>query len=199
MLNKQAKVLSDAQVGEALDYVRGFSAFPLRDEVILLLSVYAGLRACEIARVRWRAVLTSTGGISDSLRLEGKMTKGGYGGRVIPIHSILKNALIALYTAHYEEIRMDPSQHIIQTLKSSGWATGSLRNWFRELYENLGYTGCTSHSGRRTLITKAARNIGSHGGSLRDVQQLAGHSDISTTQLYIDENYEAKQSFINSL
>ena len=42
------------------------------------------------------------------------------------------------------------------------------------------------------LVTKAARKIVEAGGSLRDVQQLAGHRSLQTTQGYIDENPQAK-------
>ena len=49
-------------------------------------------------------------------------------------------------------------------------------------YRHLGFVGCSSHSGRRTFITNAARRISTVGGSLKDVQQLAGHSNLRTTQ-----------------
>ena len=54
--------------------------------------------------------------------------------------------------------------------------------------------GCSSHSGHRTFVTKAARKIVEAGGSLRDVQQLAGHRSLQTTHGYIDENAQAKRS-----
>ena len=60
----------------------------------------------------------------------------------------------------------------------------------------LGFEGCSSHSGRRTFITNAARRISTVGGSLRDVQVLAGHSALSTTQRYIEINAEAKRKTV---
>lgn len=59
-------------------------------------------------------------------------------------------------------------------------------NWFWTLYRELGFSGCSSHSGRRTAITRWARNIASAGGSLRDVQALARHSTLAMTQRYIE-------------
>jgi hypothetical protein len=41
-------------------------------------------------------------------------------------------------------------------------------NWFVALFKELGYEGCSSHSGRRSFITIAARNIDRSGCSLRD-------------------------------
>jgi integrase/recombinase XerD len=46
-------------------------------------------------------------------------------------------------------------------------------------------------SQRAANINNAARKISTVGGSLRDVQVLAGHSNLRTTQGYIEENAEA--------
>ena len=68
----------------------------------------------------------------------------------------------------------------------------SIVNFFKSLYSDLGLIGCSSHSGRRTFITNCARKIGTVGGSLRDVQYLAGHSSLQTTQRYIEGSAESK-------
>jgi hypothetical protein len=47
-------------------------------------------------------------------------------------------------------------------------------NWFVALFQEFGFEGCSSHSGRRSFITIAARNI--HRCSLRDLQLRAGHT-----------------------
>jgi len=66
-----------------------------------------------------------------------------------------------------------------------------ITNWFFRLYRELGYEGCSSHSGRRTAITNWARKISSVDGSLRDVQALARHSSIAMTQRYIEVSEDA--------
>ena len=75
----------------------------------------------------------------------------------------------------------------------------SVRNWFADLYARLGFDGCSSHSGRRTFITGAAKKIVAAGGSLRDVQELAGHASLQTTQRYIQGDSEAKRQVIDLL
>ena len=52
MAGKQAKVLSDTDVSDLLAFARR-SRNPTRNEVILLLSAKAGLRAGEIANLTW--------------------------------------------------------------------------------------------------------------------------------------------------
>ena len=68
--------------------------------------------------------------------------------------------------------------------------------WFHRLYTSLGLAGCSSHSGRRTFITRAARKVSEAGGSLRDVQQLAGHASLAMTQRYIEGDTDAKRKLI---
>ena len=68
--------------------------------------------------------------------------------------------------------------------------------WINRAYRYLGLDGCSSHSGRRTFITRAARLVHDAGGSLRDVQLLAGHRSIQTTQRYIDGDTDAQRKLV---
>lgn len=75
----------------------------------------------------------------------------------------------------------------------------SVVNWFRATYAAMGLQGCSSHSGRRTFITRSARLIARTGGSLRDIQELVGHRDLSTTQRYIQGDSNAQRKLIRLL
>ena len=75
---------------------------------------------------------------------------------------------------------------VIQTERSQSTSPQAVVNMFQRWCRHLGFVGCSSHSGRRTFITNAARKISTVGGSLKDVQELAGHSNLRTTQRYID-------------
>jgi integrase len=56
MAGKQAKILNDKQLAHLLAYA-STTRYPLRNRVIVLLSVKAGLRAGEIAKLTWDMVL----------------------------------------------------------------------------------------------------------------------------------------------
>ena len=75
----------------------------------------------------------------------------------------------------------------------------SIVNWFVALYAEIGAEGCSSHSGRRTFITMAARSAHRYGASLRDVQLLAGHRSIEVTQGYIDGDSDAQRRLVIGL
>jgi hypothetical protein len=62
---------------------------------------------------------------------------------------------------------------------------------------DLGFKGASSHSGRRTFVTRCAKKIIEAGGSLRDVQELAGHASLATTQRYIQGDTDAKRKVVD--
>ena len=60
MPGKQAKVITPPMLKRMLRHASR-SGFPARDKAMILLSVKAGLRACEIANLDWRMVLDARG------------------------------------------------------------------------------------------------------------------------------------------
>ena len=69
------------------------------------------------------------------------------------------------------------------------------QGWF----QRLGWSGVSSHSLRRTFITNAARAVSSVGGSLREVQELAGHASIGMTQRYIVASEDVKKDLMKKV
>ncbi len=118
---------------------------------------------------------------------------GKHGGRVIPLSQTILDALRTHYDA---STRREPQNRIIQTERSDRVAPQVIVNMFQKWFSELGYEGCSSHSGRRTFITNASKKISTVGGSLRDIQYLAGHSSLQTTQRYIEGDSLARQKVV---
>jgi len=87
--------------------------------------------------------------------------------------------------------------YLVSTERASRTSPQAIVNLFSQWYLDLGFSGCSSHSGRRTFITNVARKISTVGGSLRDVQIMAGHSNLSTTQRYIEGSGEAQRRVVD--
>jgi len=189
-MTQPAKVLEKGDVRRVLKHVVG-NRYPFRDRVIVLLSFKAGLRACEIGGLSWSMVLDARGRVDEHINIARSIAKKGSGRRV-PIHNDLRAALLAL---HREQARPRDGP-IIRSERGGHMRAGSIVNWFREIYRQLGLLSCSSHSGRRTFITTAARRLPRIGASLRDVQELAGHRSLTTTERYIQGNRDAQRKLV---
>src|ERR1700738_2570170 len=91
MAGKQAKTLSTDHIDDLLFFAER-SRHPLRNRLIILLSVKAGLRAAEIAKLSWDMVQDPSGEVGRTLELQDKIAKKR-GGRSIPLHTDLREAL----------------------------------------------------------------------------------------------------------
>jgi len=188
MAGKQAKVLAADIVKDLLVFA-SCTRQPIRNRVIVLLSVKAGLRAAEIAKVTWDMVLLPNGSVGHLIELRNHAAKKG-SGRRIPVHPDLHAALTEWHSV------TQPTGAIIKSERNASMHPASIVNWFASAYVTIGLKGCSSHSGRRTFITRAARLLPRTGGSLRDVQLLAGHRSIQTTQGYIDGDSDAQRKLV---
>lgn len=188
-LGKQAKALNKSQI-VLLFSMLASTRYPTRNKTIALLSIKAGLRAKEIANLTWDMITDPDGQLGTAIFLRNEASKGK-SGRVIPLNKDLKAALIELRE------QTPSSSYVINTERSQMFSPQAIVNLFAAWYRKVGFRGCSSHSGRRTFITNAARKISIVGGSLRDVQILAGHSSLSTTQTYIEADALAQAKIVD--
>jgi integrase/recombinase XerD len=132
----------------------------------------------------------SQGEIGRTICLQDSASKGR-SGRIIPLSDEVRDALV-------EYRRQVPSAgpFVISTERALSTSPQAIVNMFQRWYRHLGFVGCSSHSGRRTFITNTARKISTVGGSLRDVQMLAGHTNLRTTQRYIEADLDAQKRVV---
>lgn len=190
MVGKRAKILTPDHVEDLLVFARQ-TRHPIRNQVLVLLSVKAGLRAGEIANLTWPMLLEPTGEIGTSLELQDRVAKKG-SGRVIPVHPDLHMALVKL-----ARLTLALDGPVIRSERGGPMTPVSIVSWFGKAFRAIGLEGCSSHSGRRTFITRAARLVHKAGGSLRDVQLLAGHRSLLTTQRYIDGDTDVQRKLVS--
>jgi integrase/recombinase XerD len=196
-LTKQAKILSNQQIKLVILHL-ATTRNPIRNQVIFLLSVKSGFRAKEIASLRWEMLMNSNGEMMNEIYLTNTASKGKSSGRVITIHKELKKSLDELYEQASNKKSFDvASSYVITTERSNKTSAQAIVNTFQKWYLDLGFIGASSHSGRRTFITNVAKKISSVGGSMRDVQAIAGHSNLQTTQRYIEVDTKSQRKVID--
>jgi integrase len=113
---------------------------------------------------------------------------------MIPLNLTLHAALVALHQRQGDAVH--PDHAVVSSERGGPLTASSVAKWFFHLYRDLGMIGCSSHSGRRMFITRAARKVLEVSGSVRDVQQLAGHASLQTTQRYLEGDTEAKRKLV---
>ena len=199
---KRAKTLADEDV-RRIAFDLHHEEHGLRSVVAFYLSYYCALRACEIARLEWKNnVLDAKGKIAKRLTVSGGVAKRGGGGE-LDIPTPLRHALTMLREARPRDrfvfYPLD-NRNIARPYEAqTGLKPNSVVQFFTRLYDRFGYDGLSSHSGRRSAITKFSR-VASQSGkhSFLDVVQFARHKQADTTLAYIEPN-EDRAAIIESL
>ena len=189
MAGKQAKTLSADHIDDSLVFRRTLSASGSQPPDCSALGQGRPSRRRN-RQTDLGMVLGAGGEIGTVIELQDHAAKKG-SGRSIPLHAELRQALLVV---RQSSTGLGP---VIRSERGGPMTPLSIVVWFGRVYDALGFDGCSSHSGRRTFITRAARAVHKAGGSLRDVQLLAGHRSIQTTQRYIDGDSDAQRRLIS--
>ena len=177
-----AKTIEPGELEQVLSYIDRNSKCPVADCLNTLLSYYAGLRVCEIFGLQLEDMTTATGRIAGHIRVRAETSKNGRG-RIVPMHPRIHEALNAFRGAYPTQRKFAVTCRFrLREMKT----VNALTLRFHHLYRAAGLQGCSSHSGRRSFVTNLARASDGSRFTIRDVQMLAGHARLDTTQRYIE-------------
>jgi len=189
LMSKQAKVLTAQEIRRVLDYV-ATRPHAVRNRAMFLTMLYAMLRVKECAALRYQDVLDAEGKVKAEIYLSAEQTKGRKGGTVFVSEKLRKE--LQAYVKTVPPKALSDKLFYSQKRPSEGWNSNTLCQFFHHLFRECAISGASSHSPRRTGIT----NLADKGVSVRVLQSIARHANISTTQCYIDVNDAMKRKAI---
>lgn len=197
----QAKVLSEKEVRKVLLYIAS-RKHSTRNRAMLVLLNATGMRVGELAAIQISQVLTRNGEIVDEIRLAADQTKGSRG-RTVVLNQKAQEEIKSYLQTRFKlkdllAVTMtDTSRALFTTQKNPnrGFTASTLAQHFHYMYKNAGIMGASSHSSRRSFITK----LSEMGVSVRVLMDLAGHRSLAVTQKYIESNPKLMRSAVELL
>jgi integrase/recombinase XerD len=155
-----------------------------RNMGIFILSNWLGLRSKELAALKVKDVYEN-GRVKDTLRLLAGYTKGEKHRDLALSNSEVIKAIRATVASQEEQYRrINPESPLFRSNRGSSFSANSMRRVLKTIYIDAGYPDASSHSGRRSMITRLAEK----GIDVNSIRIIAGHSSLQTTQRYIEEN-----------
>lgn len=186
----QARVLTERELRKVLNYCNT-QPHATRNRTMLLCTHMAGMRVGEVAALTVSDVLAMDGTVKEEIALSAQQTKGNRA-RTVLVPRKLRDELTCYLQQRYGLTNLlavtqtDTQRALFPTQKNPkrGFTANTLCQLFHKIYKDSQMYGATSHSGRRTFITKLADK----GVGVRVLMALAGHKSIATTQRYIELN-----------
>lgn len=183
MEKRLPKFLSVDEIETLIESVNGDFKYSLRDITILELLYGCGLRVSELLNLREEDIFLK----EDFIRVKGKGDKE----RIVPLGGKAKKSLIKYMTELRPVLNKRKSPFLFLTRRGNQLSRMGLWKRFQEYIVKSGIKkDFTPHALRHSFAT----HLLERGATLRTVQLLLGHADISTTQIYthIDRNYLRK-------
>ncbi len=168
------QVLSRDEVALLLSQPRGGSPAALRDRALLELMYACGLRASEAVGMRLEELDLDEG----VLRANGKGSKE----RLVPVGSKAVAALIAYLTVGRPKlVGIRDETHVFVNQRGQGLTRQGL---YKIVQRHARSAGLADRMSPHTLRHTFATHLLAGGCDLRSLQEMLGHADIATTQIY---------------
>jgi integrase/recombinase XerD len=180
----RAAVLTRTQVRHVFRVARNRGRFADRAEAVFALSIGLGLRAKELAALKWSDVYEADGKVRSVVHLRAAYTKGAKTRDVFVSSPSLRKVLARYGEERWLMSARSSQAPLFASQKGGHLTAASMARFLKELYREAGLAGASSHSGRRTLITGLAER----GVDLKAIAEIAGHATIRTTAMYVESN-----------
>jgi integrase/recombinase XerD len=166
--------LSMREVEALLGAVMGDKPACLRDRALLELLYATGLRVSELAEITLDDLHMDSGYV----RCVGKGNKT----RIVPFGDESRNQLMRyLEKARQDLLKGHTSRHVFITYRGAKFSRKGIWKLIRGYAAKAGITRKVSP---HTLRHSFASHLLANGAPLRMIQEMLGHSDIATTQIY---------------
>lgn len=199
---KHARTLQEGEFNSLLSYVQGMR-YGERNKLILFLTHKAGMRVGEIASLEHSDLLLPHANCEERelssgravfehmvtiqnvqyivrpvIQLRKQDVKGEFA-RSIQLSSTVQKVVRSYYQS-VETLQTHLCVNRLGNVMGNVALAQEIRRWYLE----CGFSGCSSHSGRRSFVTTLLdKKV-----NVRVVQELVGHRQLSTTQRYADTN-----------
>lgn len=180
----RAAVLSSSQVQHIFRVARSRGRHAARAEAALAMTIGLGLRAKELASLKWADVYDADGHVRQVVHLKAAYTKGAKTRDVFVSSPALRRVLEKYGERDWLGSARASQAALLGSQKGGPMTAYSMARFLKAIYSEAGIAGASSHSGRRTLITRLAER----GIDLRSIAQIAGHTSIRTTAIYVEAN-----------
>ena len=180
------KVLSEEEINKLLD-INLNNDFDYRNKAMLELMYSSGLRVSELINLKVNDIDLN----NEVVRIFGKGSKE----RIVPLNEYTVDAIKTYITNHRKEL-FKHGENDYLFLNNHGLKM-TRQGFFKILKKIAKEKNIKTEFSPHTLRHSFATHLLKYGADLRSIQELLGHSDISSTQIYthisnekLKKNYE---------
>lgn len=175
---KMPEILTMGEVSALLEQANGDSPKEIRDKAMLELLYATGIRVTELISLK----------VSDvNLPMHFIMCRDPHKERMIPFGTQAHDALERYLGGVRAEMVEDKSQEIL--FANCSGKPMSRQGFWKLIKFYAKKAGITADITPHTLRHSFAAHLVENGADLKSVQEMLGHSDISTTQIYANMNH----------
>lgn len=176
---KLPEIMTQQEVIRLLEQPNGDSLKEIRDRAMLELLYATGIRVTELITLKCSDV---------NLAMNFLVCRDANKERIIPFGNAAKQALLR-YLDKTRDAMLEDTKSDILFVNCSG-DTLSRQGFWKIIKYYAKKAGITSDITPHTLRHSFAAHLVENGADLRSVQEMLGHSDISTTQIYANLNHK---------